>query len=184
MHNHWDKGLKVKDLVLEHKPKLVVECGAGSGENTQQYLSLKMPFEMIVISDGKLPDKLVNEKLLWMFGVSYKQLEHFIDDSIDFCSIDTDHNYFTLNQELNLLKQKLRPGGIVVIHDTVSYDKASGMTDHYNCGEKYPIAISEEAKSKMYGDAIREVLDSNEFHVIKESREHNGAMALQKGVRK
>ena len=182
MRSHWDTNLNVKQLVLEKKPKLIVECGAGSGENTQQYLDLGLPFKMIVISDGELPPRFegkTGKDFQWIFGISYLELDKFDNESIDFCSIDTDHDYYTLKMELRALKKKLTPGGVIVIHDTESYRHNSGHMDHYNCGVIYPVKIIEyEVLGKMYGDAIAEAVEAGKYRVIAESLESNGAMAL------
>lgn len=181
MNNHWDKNLNVRQLLEEYKPKMMVECGAGSGENTAQYL--EAGYLLTVISDGEPPERLksyVDKKILrWIFGLSYIELENFKDGSIDFCSIDTDHNYWTLKQEIDVLRKKLSDLGIIVIHDTETYRNNSGKMDGYNCRLPYPAEIGmEEKKGRKYGDAIREAVLSGDFFVLEESIESNGATAL------
>ena len=186
MNNHWDKNLNVKNLLGQFKPERIVECGAGSGENTIQYLDAG--YVLTSISDGEIPEKLKSfiEKgqLKWIFGISYVELAKFEDGSIDFCSIDTDHNYWTLKRELDVLKKKLTANGIVVIHDTETYRRNSGSMDGYKCGLPYPAEIKDaEKKGKNYGDAISEALLSGDFYVLAECLESNGATALMRRVK-
>ena len=182
MKNHWDQHLTVRDLVLEKNPKCIVELGAGGGENTRQYLSLGLPFSMVVISDGICPDDLANrDNFKWLNGVSFDLLETLADDSIDFCSIDTDHNYWTLKKEFEALDKKLKAGGMVVLHDTETYWKNSGVQQGFQCGHPYPPEIHEyHEKGLSMGDAINEVLDSGKYKVVKKVIESQGAMAMEK----
>src|SRR3990167_2867315 len=170
MHTHWDKQLKVKELVEGIKPSLVVELGAGGGENTAQYLELRkgQPFKMIVISDGDCPEAFRTTKdFEWRHAISYLELSKFEDGSIDFCSIDTDHNYWTLKQELTLLNKKLKSGGIVVMHDTESYRHSSGSMAGYGTGDPYPPEIKENIGKGMR-EALEEEVAAGHYKIIRE----------------
>jgi len=184
MHAHWTSGLKVKELVKKTKPILVVELGAGGGENTEQYLELRknlpVKFKMVVISDGQCPERFVKEEAFaWIFGISYLKLPEFDDGTIDFCSIDTDHNYWTLKQELALLNEKMKMGGIVVLHDTESYRHNSGTMSAYHTGDAYPKEILEN-QGKGMGDALEEEIAAGNFELIKETKKKCGATAIKK----
>jgi len=184
MKNHWDKNLKVKNMVMQYKPNLIVELGGGGGDNTDQYLELQktQPFKLITISDGESPPQYKNiplEKFEWRFALSYKELPKFDDDSIDFCSIDTDHNYWTLKQELMWLSKKMKKGGIVVIHDTESYRHNSGLMMGYTSGDPYPEGIIKNRDRGM-GDALNEAIENKEYEIIKHCVESCGATAIKK----
>lgn len=182
MKNHWIDNLKVKDMVLEHKPKLIVELGGGGGDNTDQYLELQktLPFKLITISDGEMPTRFKNiPNFEWRFAVSYLELPKFEDESIDFASIDTDHNYWTMNEELFHLARKMKKGGIVVLHDTESYRHNSGVMMQYGTKDPYPPEINEFQYRGM-GDAIQEHIEKQNFKIIKEVTESAGAMALKR----
>ena len=185
MHNHWDKHLKVKDLVLEYKPTHIVELGAGSGDNTSQYLKLIEEIDydvwLTVISDGACPDYLRDEAALWwIFGVAHIELKNLHKDSIDFCSIDTDHNWWTLNEEIKALRKPLKKGGILVIHDTESYKTESGKMTGYNCGHSYPTKRIEKNESKGMADAMYEAVERGEYKIIRQVKASAGATALMK----
>ena len=199
MHNHFDRNLGVKNLILLLKPKVLIECGAGGGENTVQLLSLmdEYSFSLTVVSDGeRSPDEEfqiyadrhgVNlnghlKELVWIRGVSYIELKTFCDNSVDFVLIDTDHNYWTLREELNALTSKLKVGGVVVMHDTETYGHNSGRGNAYHCGVAYPgdeIAICEREGLGMR-DAILEILSTGNYFKLAETKESHGATVLLK----
>lgn len=179
MNNHFDQHLNVKALIEELKPKLIVECGAGSGENTRKILTLQpeLGFRLVVVNDGIPSGVPIGAE--WVCGVSYLELEKFADGSIDLCLIDTDHNYYTLKRELDALRPKLRQGGIVALHDTVTFGAESGkMTSYYAADAVYPYDLIEEGEKagKSLLAAIEESKDA--YSVVKESAESHGAMAL------
>jgi len=95
MHHHFSRNLKVKGLIESSSPSLVVELGTGGGENTEQlaFLSDKVGFDLIAI-DVILPvSEYKHPKLRWLQGVSYVELGKMGDASVDFCVLDSDHNY-------------------------------------------------------------------------------------------
>jgi len=194
MHNHFDKHLNVKELILERQPKVLVECGGASGENTRQILSLLeiYSFKLYTISDApyaeetmKLDNRYSPKEFEWIYDLSYKAMRYFRDHEIDFCSIDTDHNYWTMREELRALHPKLKPGGLIVMHDTETYRKNSGQAYRYGTSDPYPgEEISKYEKMGLgMGDAVCDFLDKHsEYKVIRESLESHGAMAIEKGV--
>ncbi len=44
------------------------------------------------------------------------------DSYFDWVYLDTDHSYSVTKQELDILKFKVKPGGIIAGHDYISYD--------------------------------------------------------------
>lgn len=182
MKNHWDRNLNVSQLVKEHKPKLIVELGGGGGDNTDQYIELQktLHFKMITISDGNMPERYKgNDDFQWIFGISYLELPKFPDHSIDFCSIDTDHNYWTLYKELEILNDKMKVGGMVVMHDTESYRNQSGVMMSYLHGDDYPRGITENQHIGMR-QALQDHLDCGNYKLIKETKDSCGACAIIK----
>ena len=143
--------------------------------------------------------------LTWLYSISYVELSNMEDDSIDFCIIDTDHNYWTLQQELTELKRVMIPGGIVAIHDTDAFKDKNGTMalGYFNTIDKikevdsieegvcwikdahttwdgidYPLEdiLKEERPFKQ---AIEDTVP--DWEVLSESTESQGAMALRKG---
>jgi hypothetical protein len=114
-------------------------------------------------------------------AVSYHFLKTLPADSVDFCIIDTDHNYWTLLQELTELHPKLRENGIVALHDTVSFGHAHGVKDTYGTGDAYPSDQIAAYADKGLLDAINRFREDHPgYRVIGETEESCGAMAMQK----
>lgn len=184
MQQHFDKYLNVRQLIIDRKPKLVVECGAGTGENTANLMRLQkeIPFKIIVINDGDINWRKDFENLgnQWIVGISYLELQKLT--GIDFCLIDTDHNYPTLKWELQALEWAMQKGGVVCIHDTVTYAKNNGRQPSYlACKVAYPHKEIEEADKLGLGmkDAIDEALQ-NDWRWLAFTEESHGAVALIK----
>lgn len=196
MNTHFDQHLKVKDLILERKPKMIVECGMALGDNTKKILGLSNEYDFKLVTISDFPTK--DEANLYVSGgwenkfpnfeyrnaISYTEISKFNDGEIDFCLIDTDHNYWTLKKELEALHPKLSVKGIVCLHDTQTYRKNTGgvYPGGYKTSDPYPNEIEIEAKNgKAMGHAIFEFLaNRHEYIVLKESVESHGAMALEK----
>ena len=180
MFNHFDQHLNVRELILEHRPWIVVECGAGGGNHTQKLLKLQdeVPFMLVVINDSD-PGLASTAHLHWIRGVSYVELER-IPSGYDFCIIDTDHNYWTLRKELEVCKRRMRPGGIVCLHDTETFATTDGVMGGY--GMKYlPYPHEEIASAGKHGlrPAIDEALEDG-WELLRETKESCGAMAIRK----
>ncbi len=182
MHNHFDKNLRLKDCILENKPKHIVECGAGHGELTRMILGLKeeYDFKLTVINDSSF--KLDDIDLIQ--GISYKVLEDFEDGSVDLCIIDTDHNYWTLAKELNALDSKLSEGGFIALHDVSTYYYGTGMAMSYGEGIEYPEKEIVNAGSTYggIGNAVMDFLSEYRFkyRLITFTSESQGACLIRK----
>src|SRR5882672_6757685 len=75
MTGHFDQHIKLRDLILEKHPKVIVEVGAGDGDNTQllAHLHSLYPFKLYSISDKKLD----MEGVEFIVGISYEKLKEF-----------------------------------------------------------------------------------------------------------
>lgn len=188
MKNHWDKHLNVKALIQERKPSVVVECGAGSGDNTKNLLEARdaLGFRLVVINDdgGNFkPEEWRKQGVDWRSGISYLELQKFSDGEIDFCLIDTDHNYWTLKTELETLHPKMKPKGVCVIHDTETYGHESGHMTEYNTPKvPYPFAEIDEYQRMGLSlvAAIGQAVTSGQYRWVAQSAESHGAMALER----
>ena len=182
MHQHFYKHLNVRKIMRERKPRFVLEMGAGSGQNTKQILKLQkgFPFEMVVINDGNTPD-WINGEVKWINGVSYIELPK-LGRWIDFCSIDTDHNFWTLKQELLVLEHNMPKGGVVVMHDTETYGKTSGHFWKYVTHNPYPLNRIEayEGIGLTMTHAIEGSVSKGAYKIIKETKTSHGAIAMER----
>lgn len=186
MHNHWKSYLSFStalyDTIVKDPDALVVECGAGHGDLTNLLVELKnqFNFRLSVISDNSLDFKDVDYRV----GISYKELEKFPDNSIDFCIIDTDHNYWTLSKELTVIHRKLKNGGMVALHDVSTYYHDTGMALSYWEGSEYPKSEIEDIASQYggLGNALIDFLSAMRFDykLISFTSESHGAALIKK----
>lgn len=182
MTGHFDVHLKLRDIILAKRPSLIVECGAGNGDCTKLLAHMKImyPFDLVSITDKELP---YIEEVEWKIGISYERLKEFEDGSIGLCIIDTDHNYWTLRQELDAVSPKMEEGGLVVMHDVDTYYHNSGMAMSYWNDQEYPEKkILECVAAGGLGDAVIDFLHQHrgEFKMVWWNPNHHGVAVLEK----
>lgn len=183
MHNHFDKNLNLKALILDRRPKTIVECGAGSGELTRQISGLLdvYQFDFHVISDK--PVEGLDSRIKWVSGLSYNALDKFVNGKIDLCIIDTDHNYWTLMTELAAVYHKIPEGGLIAMHDVDTFYHDTGMALSYSTGEPYPREQIEQcAPYGGVGDALIEFLylKKLDYKLLDWNHASNGAALIEK----
>lgn len=182
MFNHFDKGLNIRGFILQFRPRHVVELGALFGKNTELIAGMRTvyPFQFTVITDNEFSCAGADV----IRGISYKVLKKLPDDSIDMCLIDTDHNYWTLAEELKALDPKLRKDGIVLLHDTDIFYHDTGVAEVYANGEDYPRKEVEETGGKMGGIGLALIdwlsIKRAEYKLLSYTTESAGAAAIQK----
>lgn len=128
IHQHL---LMLYGLVTSIKAKIVIELGVNTGESTVAIL------EAVAATGGKLYSvdiipRPATEAMLksygltgpWEFTVA-NDLEYIKtwpkDRMADLIFIDTSHEYEQTRKEIEVYEPILRPGGIMVFHDTVSF---------------------------------------------------------------
>jgi len=183
LQEHFDNFLNLRQLILDRKPKTILECGAGNGDLTRllSHLQLMYSFDLSVISDKEVEG--LDSSIEWMTGVSYRVIPTLSDNSLEMCIIDTDHNYWTLRQELEGLIPKMKEGGLVVMHDVEEFYYDTGMGLSYWDGSFYP---EEEIKSKTrLGGTGLSLIDfihdfRGTFKLVRFIPESNGAAVIEK----
>lgn len=183
MHNHFDKHLNLKQIILDRKPKVIVECGAGNGDLTRKLSSLldEYPFDLYVISD--YPVDGLDDRIRWINGISYEALKGFGDGTIDLCIIDTDHNYWTLMKELSELFNRMSEGGLIAMHDVETFYHDTGMALKYSNGMAYPQEeIEKFAENGSLGCALVDFLQIKKlnYKLFAYNRESHGAAIIEK----
>lgn len=150
MTKHWTQYANIRKWLYKSQPKTVVEIGALDGENTKNLASLipDIGYKLTVLSDD-VENKL--DGVDYIKGVSYKEIPKFEDNSIDFAIIDTDHNYWTLMQELIAIHPKMKEDGIIVMHDVDYYYYNSGESTFYADGSEYPLSEIEQFRKEFGG---------------------------------
>lgn len=128
IHQHLETLYK---LVCSISAKTVIELGVNTGESTIALL------EAVAITGGKLysldifprPD---TEKMLQSYGLT-GPWEFIIADDLEYIKtwpkekladivfVDTSHQYEQTKKEIAAYEPIVRPGGIMIFHDTVSY---------------------------------------------------------------
>lgn len=182
MTGHFDKNLNLRQIILDKRPEVIVECGAGNGDCTKLLAHLKWwyPFELYSITDKAIEGI---EEVEWKIGLSYVRLNEFEDDSIDLCIIDTDHNYWTLMQELHAAKPKMKEGGLIVMHDVDDFYHHTGMAMSYWNDEPYPEKqIMDANKHGGLGLALIDFLAKyrGDFQLKQWTPEHHGCAVIEK----
>lgn len=189
MFNHFESGLNVKKFLVNKRPKLVVEAGCADGKNTAQLYALakELGYKLVCVEDGHacaqmLPPFYAADDYEWHQDISYRFFPTLPDDSVDACVIDTDHNYWTLTQELDAIHPKLRHGALILLHDTVSFSTNHGSMIAYGMNFPYPSKDIEAHSDKGMGQAIPDFMmrHPREYAVVGVSEESSGAMALEK----
>lgn len=183
MHNHFEKGLNLKQIILERKPKVIVECGAGNGDLSFKLANLLMeyPFDLHVVSDKEIVG--IGSKINWKTGLSYEVLSEFPDNSIDLCIIDTDHNYWTLMKEFASVFNKISEGGLIALHDVETFYHNTGMALAYWDGKPYPKEeIMNHAPYGGLGDAMIDFLQNKKMHykLLAYTAESHGAALIER----
>lgn len=183
MHNHFSQFLNLEKIILERKPKVIVECGAGNGALTQKLASLLdiYPFDLHVISDKALEG--MDSRIHWVTGLSYEALMSFPRGSIDLCIIDTDHNYWTLMREFAALFHRVKEGGLIAMHDVETFYHDTGMALSYWDGKSYPREeIEKFAPYGGLGDALIEFLHIKKMYykLLAYTHESHGAALIEK----
>lgn len=182
MQGHFDKNLNLRQIILDKRPELIVECGAGNGDCTKLIAHMKWyyPFEFYSITDKAL-DGI--EEVEWKIGLSYERLKEFEDNSIGLCIIDTDHNYWTLRQELLAVFPKMKEGGLIVMHDVEEFYYNTGMGMSYWNDQPYPEKeILEMSKFGSLGLCVIDFLHEcrGSFKLVRWIPEHFGCAVIEK----
>lgn len=186
MTGHFDKNLNLRNIILDKRPEVIVECGAGNGDCTKLLAHLKWwyPFELISITDKRLDEgEEWSCEVDWRIGLSYEKLLEFEDDSIGLCILDTDHNYWTLMKELHALGPKLKEGGLIVMHDVDDFYHHTGLAMSYWNNQDYPEKeIMEHANLGGLGLALIDFLAKyrGQYQLKHWTDTHHGCAVIEK----
>jgi hypothetical protein len=133
------KTLLNREDLLKHLPKntTVAEIGVDRGEFSEMILEVTSPKKLHLIDaweggkynrelkhlvEQKFSREIANGSIVLNVGLSTTILATMPDAYFDWVYLDTDHSYAITRQELNALKNKVKPGGIIAGHDYISYD--------------------------------------------------------------
>jgi hypothetical protein len=129
------KSLVNRDELLKNMPvnAVVAEIGVDEGEFSRRILKITDPQKLHLIDswaentryhiglkslvEDKFKKELSEGKVALDVGLSTSILKQYPDHYFDWVYLDTDHSYETTRKELAILKQKVKPDGIIAGHD-------------------------------------------------------------------
>ncbi|MDX2282531.1 MAG: class I SAM-dependent methyltransferase [Bacteroidia bacterium] len=120
--------------LLEQLPKgaVIAEIGVDQGDFSAQILEICQPSVLYLIDvwgsaryheglyqavQTRFQAEMAAGRVQIRRGYSTERLPEFADSSLDWVYLDTDHTYATTRQELEILRHKVKPGGIIAGHD-------------------------------------------------------------------
>lgn len=128
-----------RNALLQALPSnaVVAEIGVASGDFSKRILRYAKPSRLHLIDawdddryhsglelvvTNKMNGEIESGRVSIHRGYSTTILTTFPDHYFDWVYLDTDHTYETTRDELNLLSQKVKPGGIIAGHDYITGD--------------------------------------------------------------
>lgn len=159
IHQHL---VTLHNLVTSINAKLVLELGVNTGESTIALLEavIKTGGKLVSVDQQDLPQ---TRPMLEKYGLTGSWEFHMMDDikfaaevwpkgvQADLIFVDTSHQYQQTKKEIEVFEPLLRPGGIMVFHDTVSfYDGVQKPINEFLKTHKWPY----ENKSNCNGLGI------------------------------
>ena len=213
MKNHFYNGIKMHKWIDQLNPKCIVELGCGFFENALLILGYLYKngtqHHLIGISDGppfaELPP-VMGSKFTYLRGITFDVLPHLktvcpneMSSGIDILIVDSDHNYYTVQRELETAAPHLAEKCIIAFHDTntleennlvghnfLNMSKVENSTyefEGYKNGSEYPIETISKTLDLPITMAIEEFITSNpEFRIIEKSTEHCGCWLIGRNV--
>lgn len=140
--------LRDREELLKKLPKqsVVAEIGVNEGDFSDKILSICQPKILVLIDvwaskryHGGLFDKVksrfanqIERKQIEIIrDLSFGAIAQCPDQYFDWVYLDTDHTYNTTRRELELLRPKMKPGGIIAGHDYIM--------GNWNAGYRYGV---------------------------------------------
>lgn len=141
IRKRWKVLTAIGSLVLENRPGCIVEIGAGL--TTLLLYEMAIKFDRKFYScDKRIRVNLIGEKrgfssrYIPFHGLSSDFIKQF-NDTPAFCFIDGCHLYEVVRQDFWGLYEKLRPGGVITMHDTTPPNQKLAGPGH--CQDAYKL---------------------------------------------
>ena len=116
--NGWPLLDALVPIILFYRPHCIVEIGAG--ESTSVLAKIAEKFGVKLYSCDKSPrkNKVYFEDHIFVQKMSVDFMDEF-DDTPAVVLIDADHSYKMAKMEFDFFFDKLVPGGVIFLHDTM-----------------------------------------------------------------
>ena len=140
--------LKDRETLLKHLPEggTVAEIGVNEGDFSSLILEITKPQKLVLIDvwgtkryhgglfekvKHRFGDQLNSGQVEIMRDLSFDAIVKCPDQYFDWVYVDTDHSYPTTKRELELLRTKMKSGGIIAGHDYI--------IGNWNAGVRYGV---------------------------------------------
>ena len=160
-----------EDILAQMKKNAVVaEIGVASGDFSEKILSITQPEKLILIDiwgskryHGGLFEKVKNRfdariksgQIDIIRELSFEGIASCADGTFDWVYLDTDHTYDTTAKELELLRPKMKKGGVIAGHDYIM--------GNWNAGYRYGVIEAVRAFCVKYNWEM--IYLSHELHI-------------------
>lgn len=145
-----------------------IEIGVLNGETTQFLLSIDGKINLTGI-DPIIPDsmesslignleiiksntEIYGDRFNFIQDYSFKVVDSFEDDSIDFIFIDGDHTFDAVEQDFSLYFPKVKKNGLIFMHDSRMF--RGGANFHVGSSEFAEKVISSNSSVELIGEAF------------------------------
>jgi hypothetical protein len=125
---------------------VVAEIGVNEGDFSEKILALCHPHKLVLIDvwaskryhgglfekvKSRFSKQLHDQQVEIIRDLSFGAIGQCPDHYFDWVYLDTDHTYATTHRELELLRPKMKPGGIIAGHDYI--------IGNWNAGYRYGV---------------------------------------------
>lgn len=146
LQTEWEFDTLIKNFYIPLQPKIVMEIGSFFGATLWSFIQNNPILEKIISVDMLIPPEdgrymqMVDSRSKWnswsdkiakvednsRSSFSYGLVQHYLGENmIDFLFIDGDHSYQGVKGDYLLYEKLVRPGGLIVFHDSVGYDSVA-----------------------------------------------------------
>lgn len=124
-------GIILKDLIIESKPKVIIEIGTGKGFSTSFLLQAVnknkwgtiYTFDSVIRKPYVWKELGIDDSRLRKFNKEFSLSQKLLPKKIDFVFHDAGHYFEHVKGDLDFVLPRMSDHGIVAIHDIIySYD--------------------------------------------------------------
>lgn len=144
----------------------ICEIGASKGESTDQLLKMRHLSSLSVIDpcfDADLPGRYANDARVRIYKGNSLDMLPSVKESFDAILIDGDHNWYTVFNELSLIRERklLKRGGMMFFHDV---DWPYGRRDMYYQPDAVPTEFRQPYEQQGIQRGVRELQEKSSYN--------------------